>query len=87
MIRIRRTGGNGLLKTSEMAKEAGVLPSTIRFYTRIGLLKPTEILPSGYRLYEREETLKKVRFIRSSLEKKPTLAKIKEEAKRNGFFE
>lgn len=68
----------GLLKIGELAKEAGVRPSTIRYYTAIGLLIPAEITPSGYRLYERDFTLERIRFIRSVVNGKPTLRTLRE---------
>jgi len=71
---------NGLLKIGEMAKEAGVLRSTIRYYTDIGLLRVAEILlPGGYRLYEREQTLTKIQQIKSIAEQNRTLEDIREE--------
>lgn len=74
----KRRNTNNLLKVSEIAREAGVLPSTIRYYTRMGILKPAEVWPSGYRLYERGITLKMVRLIREYTRKRPTLEKFKE---------
>jgi len=70
----------GLLKIGEMAREAGVLRSTIRYYTEMGLLQVAEtLLPGGYRLYERERTLAKIKEIRSIAEKNRTLEDIREE--------
>ncbi|HCJ66530.1 MAG TPA: hypothetical protein DHV62_04195 [Elusimicrobia bacterium] len=74
----KKNTNNNLLKVSEIAREAGVLPSTIRYYTRLGVLTPKEIWTSGYRLYEREETLHRIRLIREYMKKKPTLEKFKE---------
>jgi len=59
----------GLLKVGEIATKAGVLPSTVRYYTEIGLLKPVGYTPGGYRLYKEEETLdilKKVKEIKDN---------------------
>ncbi len=70
----------GLLKIGEMAREAGVLRSTIRYYTEMGLLAVTEtLLPGGYRLYEREQTLARIQQIKSIVEQNRTLEDIKEE--------
>jgi len=71
---------NGLLKIGEMAREAGVLRSTIRYYTDMGLLRVAEKLsPGGYRLYERQETLARIWRIKSIAEQNRTLENIKEE--------
>ncbi len=40
-----------LYSTGEFAKMAGVTIRTIRYYDKIGLLKPTKILDNGYRRY------------------------------------
>jgi len=74
----------GLLKIGEMAREAGVLRSTIRYYTEMGLLHVAEtLLPGGYRLYERAQTLARIQQIRSIAEKNRTLEDIKEELARS----
>lgn len=70
----------GLLKIGEIAKEAGVLRSTIRYYTEMGLLRVVEtLLPGGYRLYDREQTLARIQQIKSIAEQNRTLEDIKEE--------
>lgn len=40
-----------LYSTGEFAKTAGVTLRTIRYYDKIGLLKPTKVLDNGYRRY------------------------------------
>jgi len=75
---------NGLLKIGEVAREAGVLRSTIRYYTEMGLLRVAEmLLPGGYRLYDREETLARIQQIKSIAEQNHTLEDIREELARN----
>lgn len=70
----------GLLKIGEVAREAGVLRSTIRYYTEIGLLQVAEtLLPGRYRLYEREQTLARIQQIKSIAEQNRTLEDIREE--------
>jgi DNA-binding transcriptional MerR regulator len=54
-----------LLKIGEMARLAGVLPSTIRYYTEIGLLEPAGTTIGGQRLYSKEDTLSKIRMIKN----------------------
>jgi MerR family Zn(II)-responsive transcriptional regulator of zntA len=55
----------GLLKIGEMARLAGVLPSTIRYYTELGLLEAVATTPGGQRLYEKEDTLDRIRAIKT----------------------
>ena len=51
-----------LYSTGEFAKLAGVTIRTIRYYDKIGLLKPTMILENGYRRYCNQDliTLQKI---------------------------
>ncbi len=75
---------NGLLKIGEMAGEAGVLVSTIRYYTDVGLLRVVANTQGGYRLYDRGDTLERIHTIKTINGRKWTLAEIKEELeKRN----
>ncbi|MDH5661363.1 MAG: MerR family transcriptional regulator [Elusimicrobiota bacterium] len=70
----------GLLKIGEMAREAGVLRSTIRYYTEMGLLPVAEtLLPGGYRLYDRKQTLVRIQQIKSIAEQNRTLEDIRQE--------
>jgi DNA-binding transcriptional MerR regulator len=69
---------NGLLKIGQLAKIAGVLPSTIHFYTQEGLIKPNGWSRGGYRLYDRELALKvleKVEYLQ--INKRLTINEIK----------
>lgn len=52
------------LRIKEVAEALGVGPDTLRYYERLGLLKPKRT-ESGYRLYD-PETLERVRFIRAA---------------------
>lgn len=45
-------------KTGEFAKLANVTERTLRYYDKIGLLKPSSILSNGYRLYTDSDLLK-----------------------------
>jgi len=75
---------NGLLKIGEIAREAGVLASTIRYYTDMGLLRVVAITPGGYRLYDRTDTMERIHTIKTINGRKWTLAEIKQELqKRN----
>lgn len=51
-----------LLKIGELAKRTGVLPSTINFYTTVGLIVATERSRGGYRLYH-PSTVQRVKTI------------------------
>jgi CheY-like chemotaxis protein len=68
-----------LVKIGEIAQLAGLSPSTIRYYTEMGLLKVAGFSPGGYRLYEVDETLKRIAKIRPEIEKRKTLQGIKAE--------
>jgi len=70
---------NGLLKIGEMAREAGVLVSTIRYYTDIGLLRVVASTQGGYRLYDRDDTLERINTIKTINGRKWTLVEIREE--------
>jgi len=70
-----------LLKAGELAKKAEVLVTTIRFYTKIGLLKPTDLSPGGYNLYNEHEALITLNKIQLLKRKRYTLDEIKDEIK------
>ena len=53
------------LTIGELAKAVGVPTSTIRYYERAGLLKPSGRTASNYRLYS-DESLHRLRFIRAA---------------------
>ena len=53
------------LSIGDLAKAAGVPTSTIRYYERAGLLRPSARSPSNYRIYSEAE-LERLRFIRAA---------------------
>jgi DNA-binding transcriptional MerR regulator len=53
------------LTVSDLAREAGVSPHTVRYYDRVGLLPAPPRSPSGYRLYP-PDLVERVRFIRGA---------------------
>jgi len=67
----------GLLKLGEIAREAQVLNSTVRYYTEIGILKVKEMTDGGYRLYDREETIERLSLVRQANEGYLSLSEIK----------
>ena len=52
-----------LIKTGQLAKLAGVLPSKIRFYVQEGLLQPSGTTAGGYCLFDEKGTLSRLRQI------------------------
>jgi CheY-like chemotaxis protein len=68
-----------LLKISEVAAEAKVLPSTIRYYTDMGLLSVSGETPGGHRLYEKETTLRAISKIQFLSQQGLTMEQIKKE--------
>jgi len=50
------------LRVAELAKRAGIAPSTVRFYERAGLLSPAQRAPNGYRIFG-ESALDELAFI------------------------
>ena len=51
------------MKISELAEEAGVPTTTVRYYERIGLLPEPDRSAAGYRLYD-EDAVERLRFIK-----------------------
>ena len=63
-----QSGTAGVAKSltiGELASGAGVPTSTIRYYERTGLLRPSSRSPSNYRLYS-DSDLERLRFIRAA---------------------
>ena len=50
------------MRTSELAREAGVHTQTLRYYERIGLIDPPPRTTAGYRDYP-ESTVRLLRFV------------------------
>ncbi len=73
-----------LIKIGELAKLAKVLPSTIHYYTKEGLLNFAAETPGGYRLYDKTKTLKRIRIIQDLQSKnRLTINEIKKKLKNN----
>jgi DNA-binding transcriptional MerR regulator len=71
-----------LLKIGELAQMFQVLPSTINFYTREGLLKAAGFSQGGYRLYDAKsasQLFKKIQYLQTN--KRLTLSEIKQAIK------
>ena len=67
---------NGLLKIGEIAREAEVKESTIRYYTEVGIIEVAETTETGYRLYDRNESIRRLKAIREVNENRMTLTQI-----------
>ena len=67
----------GLLKIGEIAREARVLSSTIRYYTEIGLLKVKEVTDGGYRLYDRNDTIERLDMVKKANNRCLSLTEIR----------
>ena len=65
------------LRSSELAREAGVSTDTLRHYERLGVLAKAPRTQSGYRVYP-AETLDRVKMIRNALQLGFTLAELAE---------
>jgi CheY-like chemotaxis protein len=66
-----------LLKISEVAREAGVLPSTVRYYTDIGIISVKSETKGGHRLYDRDSTVNKIRKIQFLNQQGKSIEEIK----------
>jgi len=54
----KRIKDTGLVKIGELAQMFSVLPSTINFYTREGLIKEARRSQGGYRLYDPSKAIR-----------------------------
>lgn len=64
-----------MMTASVLAKRTNVPLFTVRYYTRIGLLKPSRDLRNGYRIYKAADK-DRLKFITSAKELGFTLAEI-----------
>lgn len=53
------------MKTTELARAAGVTPETVRHYVRAGLLAPERDPRNGYRIFHADD-LARLRFVRAA---------------------
>lgn len=60
---------------SELARQAGVKPSTVRYYERIGVLPEPSRTAAGYRVYTAED-VERLRFVQRAQALGFTLAEI-----------
>jgi len=69
---------SNLVTIGKLARGAGVLPSTVRYYVKEGLLQVTDHTPGGFFLFDRVPTLKRIEHIQTLKEQRLTLAEIRE---------
>lgn len=69
-----------LLRLNEVAKKAGVLPSTVRYYSNMGLIKVAGRSPGGHRLYGKD-ALARLRRIRAIYKNRLTLEELRRKLK------
>jgi DNA-binding transcriptional MerR regulator len=65
------------MTVNELAKRADVPPHVVRYYSRIGLLKPARHPDNGYKLFKPQD-VKHLRFIRKAQALGYTLSEIDE---------
>lgn len=65
------------MRVQELADRARVAPHVVRYYARIGLLRPRRDVGNGYRQFGIED-LKRVRFIRQAQRLGFTLTEIRQ---------
>lgn len=65
-----------MLTVTELAKQSGATPHAVRYYTRLGLLRPERNPDNGYRFYMPRE-INWLRFIRQAKRLGYTLNEIK----------
>ncbi len=66
-----------VMSIGELSKMSGVGIETIRYYERLGLLKPTSRKASGYRVFNRD-SYRTLRFLKHAQELGFTLSEIKD---------
>ena len=70
-------GINAMLTVNELAVQANAPAHVVRYYTRIGLIKPRAQQKNGYRLYASQEA-NRLRFIRMAKNLGFTLNEIRQ---------
>ena len=68
-----------LIKTGQLARRAGILPSKVRYYVREGILQPAGQTPGGYCLFDGTEAIERLHEIDELQSKQRlTIREIKE---------
>lgn len=71
----------GRLKVSHVAARAGVFPSTVRFYMKLGLLHADGTTPGGYALFDEAAIARVTEIRRLQRDERLTLEEIAERLK------
>ncbi len=75
----RRSRADNLMKVGAIARQAGVLPSKIRYYVKEGLIEPAGQTPGGFLLFEKGAALRRLQLIdRLQREERLTVAEIRQ---------
>lgn len=75
-------GKEAFVRISDLAKEAELPASTIRYYTDMGLLTPAMHTEGGHQLYDAQNCLQKLRLIQALIRRGMSLPEVKEEIAR-----
>lgn len=73
-----------LVRIGDVAREAGVNSSMIRYYTGLGLLTVASRTAGGQRLYRKDETLTRLHTIRALGGKRAKLSELAAQFSRSG---
>lgn len=64
------------LTIGRLGERAAIEPKTLRYYDRVGLVRPAARTPAGYRLYD-EDAVQRLRFIRRAKALRMSLTDIR----------
>jgi len=76
---MQKSSRRNLMRISEIAKKAGVLSSTVRYYTDMGLLSAAGETRGGHRLYDESTVLNAIRKIQFLNKQGLTIEQIKKD--------
>ncbi|MGH2349272.1 MAG: heavy metal-responsive transcriptional regulator [bacterium] len=65
-----------LLTIGRLGRRAGIEPKTLRYYDRVGLVRPSRRTPTGYRVYD-DDALERLDFVRRAKALGMSLADIR----------
>lgn len=66
-----------LLRVGELARQAGIPVSTVRYYTQVGLISPAARTSGGHNLYDRQDCLRVLNLIKTLNRNRPPLNQLK----------
>jgi len=68
-----------LLRVGELAQQAGMPASTVRYYTQVGLISSAARTAGGHTLYDRERCLRVLNLIKALNGNRPPLNQLRGE--------